>query len=170
MPKKQGKYRPRAANWQYTALSIFDFRFRIYATLRDFFSTYPFVPSTSYHWWFVKAIWPYQRLGQVFYIVNLYGRYFWLTGPCMKFGEEHQFGGGQVASTTSGNLWKVRTGRILNFFPVHVNPGRYHQRKLVDPPREHTERRENWITSPEDACSETQRRRFGQDRSPMRRP
>jgi hypothetical protein len=36
----------------------------------------------------------------------------------MKFGEEHQLGGGQVASmarslsrTTSGNLWKVRTGK-----------------------------------------------------------
>jgi hypothetical protein len=26
---------------------------------------YPFVnlPSTSYHWWFMKAIWEYERLG-----------------------------------------------------------------------------------------------------------
>jgi len=38
----------------------------------------------------VNAIWPPERFSQVFYIVNLYGRYFKLV-LAIEFSEEHQF-------------------------------------------------------------------------------
>jgi hypothetical protein len=53
----------------------------------------------------ILATWP------SIYIVNLYGRYFWLAGPCTRFSEER------------GGLWPDR----FHEPPPVVTSGRYEQ-------------------------------------------